>query len=129
MLQFLILAKDSADEGALEKRLATRPFHLEGASKLMANNHFVIGGATLDENGNMNGSMMVVQFETQEEMKTWFDNEPYVTAQVWNEVEIRPFRVADVWAEFTEGSELAELMRYDQHVLNSANSDPSVNSA
>jgi uncharacterized protein YciI len=96
MFQFLIIAKDGTGKAALEKRLAARPFHLEGARKLKGTGHFILGGAMLDENGHMNGSMMVVQFETEEEMKSWFDNEPYVTAQVWNEVEIIPFRVADV---------------------------------
>ena len=96
MLQFLIIPRDGNHEGALEKRLAARPFHLEGARKLKEANHFVIGGAMLDENGNINGSMMVVQFESEEEMRQWFDEEPYVTAQVWNQVEIRPFKVAEV---------------------------------
>ena len=96
MKQYLIIAQDGKDDEALNRRKEVRPLHLNGAKKLKENNNFVIGGAMLDDDGNMRGSIMVVQFETQEEFQQWFDNEPYITGGVWREIEVKPFRVADV---------------------------------
>jgi hypothetical protein len=96
MLQFVIIANDGDDEKAVERRMAVRPSHLEGVRKLKAANHYVLGGAVLNEEGIMKGSVMIVQFETEAEMRNWFDLEPYVLGHVWQKIEIRPFKVADV---------------------------------
>ena len=96
MKQYLIIAQDGKDGEALNRRKEVRPLHLAGAKKLKENNNLVIGGAMLDDEGNMRGSIMIVQFETQDEFQKWYDNEPYITGGVWREVEVKPFRVADV---------------------------------
>ena len=96
MLQFLITAEDGKDEEALARRMQARPAHLENARKLKDNNHFIVGGATLDHEGRMNGSVMIVQFETEEELNEWLYHDPYVTGKVWKKVEVKPFRVANV---------------------------------
>lgn len=96
MKQYLIIAQDGIDDGALDRRKEVRPLHLAGAKKLKENNNFVIGGAMLDDNDNMRGSIMIVQFESQEDFQTWYDNEPYITGGVWREIEVKLFRVAEV---------------------------------
>ena len=94
--QYLIIAQDGKDENALNRRKEIRPLHLAGAKKLKENNNFVIGGAMLDDDANMRGSIMIVQFETQDDFQNWYDNEPYITQGVWKTIEVKPFRVADV---------------------------------
>jgi hypothetical protein len=94
--QYLIIANDGKDEGALDRRKEVRPLHLASAKKLKENNNFVIGGAMLDDDGNMRGSIMIVQFDTQDAFQKWYDNEPYITQGVWKTIEVKPFRVADV---------------------------------
>jgi uncharacterized protein YciI len=94
--QYLIIANDGKDDRALERRKDVRPLHLAGAKKLKENNNFVIGGAMLDDDGNMRGSIMIVQFETRDEFQRWYDNEPYITQEVWKTIEVKPFRVANV---------------------------------
>jgi len=96
MKQYLIIANDGKDDEALDRRKEVRPLHLAGAKKLKANGNFVIGGAMLDEENNMRGSIMIVQFESQEDFQKWYDNEPYITGEVWKTIEVKPFRVADV---------------------------------
>ena len=96
MKQYLIIAQDGKDDGALDRRKEVRPPHLAGAKKLKENNNFVIGGAMLDDNDNMRGSVMIVQFESQEDFQKWYDNEPYITGGVWREIEVKLFRVAEV---------------------------------
>ena len=94
MKQYLIIANDGKDDGALDRREEVRPLHLAGAKKLKEKNNFVIGGAMLDDDGNMRGSIMIVQFETQDDFQRWYDNEPYITQGVWKTIEVKPFRVA-----------------------------------
>lgn len=96
MKQYVIIAEDGKDDESLERRKNVRPVHLAGARKLKENNNFVVGGAMLDNEGNMRGSVMIVQFETQEEFQKWYDNEPYITGGVWKTIEVNPFRVAEV---------------------------------
>lgn len=96
MRQYLIIAQDGKDDGALNRRREVRPLHLAGAKKLKQNGNFVIGGAILDDDGNMRGSIMIVQFETPADFQKWHDNEPYITGGVWKEIEVKPFRVAEV---------------------------------
>jgi uncharacterized protein YciI len=94
--QYLIIANDGKDDEALDRRKEVRPLHLAGAKKIKEKNNFVIGGAMLDDDGNMRGSIMIVQFETQDDFQEWYDNEPYITQGVWRTIEVKPFRVADV---------------------------------
>lgn len=96
MLQFVIIGKDGTDTEALDRRMLVRPVHLAGARKLKESNNYVVGGATLDKNGTMNGSIMIVQFENEEELKQWMDSEPYITENVWQKIEVKPFKVADI---------------------------------
>ena len=96
MKQYLVIAHDGKDDEAIARRASVRPNHLAGAKKLKAQNQFVLGGAILDDSGNMRGSVMIVQFETEEAFKEWYANEPYITQGVWKSIEIKPFRVAEV---------------------------------
>jgi len=96
MLQYVIIARDGEDAEAINRRMAVRPDHFEGARKLKANNNFLVGGAILDDEGTMTGSVMILQFETEEQMKAWLDNEPYVNGKVWEKIEVRPFKVAEI---------------------------------
>lgn len=96
MLQYVIIAQDGTDDNALDRRLEVRSKHLEGAKQLKAANNFVIGGAMLNDEGKMCGSVMIVQFETKEEFEHWYANEPYILGGVWKAIEVKPFKVADV---------------------------------
>lgn len=96
MPQFLILAQDGNDAESLKRRLYARPLHIETARKLKDDGHFILGGATLNEVGEMNGSMMVVDFVDEAALRQWLDNDPYVTQNVWENVQVKPFKVANI---------------------------------
>lgn len=96
MKQYVIIAKDGVDDKALERRMSARPQHLAGATALKKSGNYVVGGALLTEAGQMAGSVMIVQFETEEELQAWRDSEPYINGRVWETMEVHPFRVADV---------------------------------
>lgn len=93
-MQWLIIARDGSDSGALERRLAARPAHLEHAARLQAAGHLLIGGALTDDDGNMIGTAAIAQFATRAELDDWLTTDPYVTGDVWREIEVHPYRVA-----------------------------------
>ena len=96
MKQYVIIARDGNDEKAPDRRMEVRPVHLAGAAKLKASNNFVIGGAMLNDAGQMEGSVMILQFETEEQFNDWYKNEPYITGGVWKTIEVKPFRIANI---------------------------------
>ncbi|MEI9809006.1 MAG: YciI family protein [Bacteroidota bacterium] len=96
MRQYLILAYDGTDPGAEDRRMMARPSHFEMAKELKHHHRFITGGAILNDAGKMIGSMMVVQFETEDDLMYWMRNEPYITGDVWQNIEVKPFKTADV---------------------------------
>jgi len=95
MKQYLITAYDHTDVEALERRMNVRPHHFDVARGLKKSSNFVFGGAILNDNGKMIGSVMVMQFETEHELENWKLNEPYITQKIWETYEIKPFKVAN----------------------------------
>lgn len=93
-MQWLIVARDGEDPQARERRMAARPAHLENAARLQARGHLLVGGALLDEDGDMIGSACIAQFETRAELEEWLRTDPYVTGKVWQDIEVMPYRVA-----------------------------------
>ena len=96
MNQYLITAYDHTDDGALERRMSVRPSHLDGAAALKAIGNYVFGGAMLNEDGKMIGSIMVLQFDDEEQLENWKQSEPYIVKRIWETVDIKPFKVATV---------------------------------
>jgi uncharacterized protein YciI len=96
MNQYLVTAYDFTDTEALQRRMNVRPHHLDAAKELKANGNYVLGGAILNEDGKMIGSVMILQFETEEALEAWKQSEPYITQKIWESVDVKPFRVATV---------------------------------
>ena len=69
MPQNLILAIDYKNEDALNRRLSVREAHLKRVRGEKAESRFIIGGAKLNKQGNMHGSMLIVQLKNEEAVK------------------------------------------------------------
>ena len=95
-LKYVVHAYDPQDEGALERRMLVRPRHLENTRRLKEEGQFLLGGALLDPEGRMIGSMMLMEFANQAELDDWVATEPYIVERVWERVDIKPFRQADI---------------------------------
>ena len=93
-MQFVVIARDGTDADAVARRQAVRPHHLDGIQPLVDAGNILMGGAILDDDGNMRGSVLLVDFPSRPELDAWIDDDPYVTGGVWQEVEVAPFRVA-----------------------------------
>lgn len=93
-MQFLITAFDGKDAEAKDRRAAARPAHLAGATELKEAGNIIVGGAILDENEEMIGSTLCVEFESREDLDEWLANDPYVTEGVWQDITIQTIRLA-----------------------------------
>ena len=95
-MQFLLLAYDGKDAGAENRRARIRPEHLEKIKIMKKNGEFLFGGAMLDDQGNMKGSMILYEVPDRSTLDERLKNEPYITGDVWKKIEIVPFRLANI---------------------------------
>lgn len=92
-MEYIVMAYDGTDEEALKKRLDIRPAHMAQGDKMLAAGKYRYGAALLDDDSKIIGSMIVVDFSSNEELDAWLAIEPYVTSNVWQKVEVTPCRV------------------------------------
>jgi len=80
---------------AIARRTKVRPKHIEVANKRRASGQIVLGGAILDQDGNMAGSGMVLRADSEEEAWKVIKNDEYWKNNVWEKekVIVRPFRI------------------------------------
>lgn len=94
-MQFMIKAYDGKD--MLEKRMAVRPRHLEGMKKL--GRQIICAGGLLDDEGQMKGSALILEFPDRAALDEYLENEPYVVEGVWEKVEVENMNVVLVNGE------------------------------
>lgn len=94
-MEFVVIAYDGKDEAALERRLSVREVHLQNAKKMVESGRLLFASALLDNNENMNGSIMFCDYDSEEELRAeWLGNEPYMTGNVWEKVIIKRAKIA-----------------------------------
>ena len=98
-MQFLVLAYDSSDENAPDRRMAARPAHLALGDTMRAEGKHLYATAILGDEDAMIGSMVVCQFDTREELDQWLEAEPYVTGDVWEHIMVQPCKVGPSYAK------------------------------
>lgn len=92
-MQFVVTAFDYTDSEALHRRMQHRDAHLAGIQEMMADGNFLSGGAILDDDGNMIGSTLHLEFPDRLALEEWLQGDPYVTGKVWERIDIRPARL------------------------------------
>jgi hypothetical protein len=93
-MQFILIAYDGTDHGAMERRLKVRDEHLCNAAEMKKNREMLFGGAILDETGKMIGSSIVYEFPDRQALDERLKEEVYITGGVWEKIDIHPFRMA-----------------------------------
>ena len=94
-MQFIIKAYDG--ENQLEKRMEVRPRHLEGMKRL--GKRIICAGGLLDDEGNMKGSALVLEFDNRAALDAYLQSEPYVVEGVWQKIEVETMNVVLVNGE------------------------------
>ena len=93
---YTIISEDV--ENSLEKRITARPAHIKRLENLQNQGRLVLAGPhpTIDcENpgdAGFTGSLIVAEFQNLEEAKKWADADPYVSAGVYANVMVKPFK-------------------------------------
>ena len=87
-MQFVVTALDYTDADALNRRMATREQHLACIRMLIAQGHFLSGGALLDAAGKMIGSTIHMEFPDRASLDAQLQKDPYVTGRVWEKIEV-----------------------------------------
>ncbi len=93
-MQFLIIGYDGTDAKAPARRQAARQAHLDGVKALRRSGNCIEGGAMLNDAGEMIGSALIMEFDSEEQMREWLSKDPYVVGKVWQTIDVRPFRCA-----------------------------------
>ncbi len=95
-MQFLLLAYDGNDPEAPSRRQKVREDHLKGIRILKKSGEFLFGGAILDDNGKMIGSVIVYDYPDRQSLDDNLKEEPYITGGVWKTIKIQPFQIAKI---------------------------------
>ena len=91
---YVVIGKDGNDEDAPARRAAARAAHLEAAQVMHEDGRLVTGGALLDADQNMIGSMLLLDVESEEEARRLIENDVYTRTGVWREYQVWPYRKA-----------------------------------
>ncbi|MGE5466541.1 MAG: YciI family protein [Ignavibacteria bacterium] len=94
---YAIIAEDRPD--SLQRRLDARPAHLARLERLQAEGRLVAAGpfpaidAADPGPAGFSGSLIVAEFESRAAAEAWAGEDPYVAADVYAGVTIKPFKL------------------------------------
>ena len=93
---YVILGRDRL--GSLSKRLEVRPAHLARIDPLVQEGRILLAGPMPNvdsENpgdAGFSGSLIVAEFDSIDQARTWAEADPYMTEGVFESVEVFPFK-------------------------------------
>ena len=93
---YVVIGEDHP--GALEKRLAARPAHVERLQALQAAGRLILAGpcpaidAPDPGPAGFSGSVIVAEFDSLAAAQAWAAADPYVAAGVYAQVTVKPFK-------------------------------------
>lgn len=93
---YAIISEDV--ENSLEKRLQARPGHIARLKNLADEGRLLTAGphpaVDCDDPGTagFTGSLVIAEFETLEDAKSWADADPYIAAGVYEKIIVKPFK-------------------------------------
>jgi uncharacterized protein YciI len=93
---YAIISEDI--ENSLAQRLAARPAHLQRLQELKDDGRLFVAGPhpaidSLDPGeAGFTGSLVIAEFPSLVDAQQWADADPYVTAGVYQQVTVKPFK-------------------------------------
>ncbi|MBX9895482.1 MAG: YciI family protein [Nitrosomonas sp.] len=93
---YMINGEDVPD--SLEKRMTVRSQHLSRIQALQEEGRLILAGPfpAIDSSepgpAGFSGSLIVAEFESLEAAKVWANEDPYVSAGVYQRVTVKPFK-------------------------------------
>ncbi len=95
-MYYVIVAEDI--ENSLDQRLASRPAHLERLQILKNCGRLLVAGPCPNIDNvdpgpaGFSGSVIIAEFNSLDEAKSWADSDPYCAAGVYANVTVKPFK-------------------------------------
>jgi uncharacterized protein YciI len=93
---YAIISEDQRD--SLQRRLEARPAHLERLKALQDEGRLVLAGPhpAIDSEdpgpAGFSGSLVVAEFPSLEAAQQWANADPYIDADVYENVAVKPFK-------------------------------------
>lgn len=93
---YAIISEDKP--GTLELRMQARPDHLARLEALRDQGRLLIAGPhpAIDNEdpgpAGFTGSLVVAEFDSLEQAQQWADEDPYITAGVYERVVVKPYK-------------------------------------
>ncbi len=93
---YAIISEDVED--SLPLRAEARPAHIERVKKLAEEKRLIIAGPhpaiDTEEPGDagFSGSLIIAEFDSLGDARTWAEADPYVKAGVYRHVTVKPFK-------------------------------------
>lgn len=103
MKQFVVIAYDYKDAGALERRMAARAEHIAKCDTAVERGEQIFGAALKNDAGQMCGSVMVFNVPDRATLDAWMASEPYVTGKVWEKIEVMECGIGPSFLKFFPG--------------------------
>lgn len=94
---YAIISEDVQD--SLQLRVGARPAHLQRIEDLLSAGRLLVAGphpAIDAENpgeAGFTGSLVVADFDSLADARTWAESDPYVVAGVYSRVSVKPFKL------------------------------------
>lgn len=85
-MQFALICRDAPN--VLQRRLAARAEHMQNIHTMKKSGSIIDGGAILDDDRNMIGSVVLCEFPDRETLDTYLKSEVYAREGIWGEIEI-----------------------------------------
>jgi hypothetical protein len=95
-MYYAIISEDVSNSLAL--RQSARPAHLGRLQALADEGRLLVAGPhpAIDSNdpgdAGFSGSLVIAEFESLEQAQSWADADPYVSAGVYQQVTVKPFK-------------------------------------
>jgi uncharacterized protein YciI len=93
---YAIISQDKP--GSLDRRLQARPAHLARLEELRSDARLILAGPhpAVDSPdpgaAGFTGSLVVAEFDSLETARAWADADPYVAADVYESIIVKPFK-------------------------------------
>jgi len=93
---YAIISEDVGD--SLRKRAGARSAHIERIRKLVEEGRLLVAGphpaidAEDPGDAGFTGSLIIAEFDSLDDARAWADGDPYVSAGVFQQVTVKPFR-------------------------------------
>lgn len=93
---YAFISEDVAD--SLELRMNARPAHLKRLEALQNEGRLILAGPhpAIDSDNpgaaGFTGSLIVAEFDSLQDAQRWADTDPYVEANVYAKVTVKPFK-------------------------------------